>query len=173
VRGLGGINAQAGRSTAAEDVSMHADTRISHSWSTGIHFFFFGESSARMDPYQELGVSTCASLDEIKAAFRERARQCHPDKVCTAAACFRSAAQIKILRVFCNRRRYCILGRTHARTHERTHAPMQASTHARTHAYTHDCKHAHTHAYIHHGRSLAPTHPPISAPTLMRSRPHT
>jgi hypothetical protein len=40
VRGLGGINAQAGRSTAAEDVSMHADTRISHSWSTGIHFFF-------------------------------------------------------------------------------------------------------------------------------------
>jgi hypothetical protein len=102
--------------------------------------FFLGKPLS-MDPYQELGVGTCASLDEIKAAFRERARQCHPDKVCTAAVCLRSAC--------------CIPARTHARTeHERTHAGQ----HARTHARTHECKHAHTHTYMHHGRSLASTH---------------
>ena len=27
------------------------------------------------------GVGSCASVDEIKSAFREKARQCHPDKV--------------------------------------------------------------------------------------------
>jgi curved DNA-binding protein CbpA len=33
------------------------------------------------DPYEELGVVASASVEEIKAAFRERAKQCHPDKV--------------------------------------------------------------------------------------------
>ena len=33
------------------------------------------------DPYVELGVDVNASVGEVKAAFREKARQCHPDKV--------------------------------------------------------------------------------------------
>lgn len=33
------------------------------------------------DPYAELGVDVNASVGEVKAAFREKARQCHPDKV--------------------------------------------------------------------------------------------
>ena len=40
-----------------------------------------GSEAGSWDPYAELGVDTCASVEEIKTAFRERARQCHPDKV--------------------------------------------------------------------------------------------
>lgn len=33
------------------------------------------------DPYSELGVLPSATVEDIKAAFREKARQSHPDKV--------------------------------------------------------------------------------------------
>jgi hypothetical protein len=39
-------------------------------------------TDSRWDPYEELGVDQSASLEEIKWAFRSKARESHPDKVC-------------------------------------------------------------------------------------------
>ena len=37
------------------------------------------------DPYNELGVLPNATTEDIKAAFREKARHSHPDKVLIAS----------------------------------------------------------------------------------------
>jgi DnaJ-class molecular chaperone len=39
-------------------------------------------TESRWDPYEELGIGQSASLEEIKWAFRSKARESHPDKVC-------------------------------------------------------------------------------------------
>ena len=43
-----------------------------------------------------LGVQPTASMDEIKAAFRERARQYHPDRVAGLGPEFREIAEKKM-----------------------------------------------------------------------------
>lgn len=53
-------------------------------------------SSAERDPYAVLGVGRDASQDDIKTAFRERALECHPDRV---AENKKAAAKDEFLRV--------------------------------------------------------------------------
>ena len=53
----------------------------------------FEEKTRDRDPYQILGISKDASLEEIKAAYRRLANQYHPDKVMHLGEEFRTLAE--------------------------------------------------------------------------------
>jgi hypothetical protein len=46
-----------------------------------------------LEPYELLGIKPTASLEEIKAAYRSRIKQCHPDKFVGRGAEFRQLAE--------------------------------------------------------------------------------
>lgn len=54
-------------------------------------------SKGKIDPYRELGVEKDASADDIKRAYRKRARETHPDHGGNAEAFARVSTAMTVL----------------------------------------------------------------------------
>lgn len=78
-----------------------------------------------MNPYEELGVSTDATIDEINAAYRRKARGAHPDAGGTTDTFERLSRAVSLLRDGQRRQRFDETGSTDEPSHNQRSAAVE------------------------------------------------